>query len=310
MTPVLYTIGNFTIDDIVLWPSGTTWMGQAGGNVLFSAIGARIWLDTVGMLARLGNDYPAGRLDEIRSRGIALDVHPVDVPNLHDWALYEANGARQFVNHLTSGSNEAMTLSPEEIPHRCLKGRGYHIASAPAPHQIALVAALGCAGRFISLDPHESWIIEHAGAIRAALTGVDFFLPSEIEARLLYGANAPELAAREFGQLGPKVVVIKIGAEGSLVYETARDRLTHVPAYPAVVRDVTGAGDAYCGGFLAGYLITGDPVAAAQHGTVSASYVAEAVGALATAQPTRAEARERLHKVAAATVCSHRNSNN
>lgn len=309
MRPVLYTIGNFTIDDIVLWPSGTSWMGQAGGNVLFSALGVRIWLDTVGMLARIGNDYPAGRLDEIRSRGIVLDVHPVDVPNLHDWALYEANGARQFVNHLTSGSNEAMTLRPGEIPGRCLDGRGYHIASAPAPQQIALVEALRSERRLISLDPHESWVTDHAAGIRAALSGVDFFMPSEIEARLLYGANAPELAAREFGRLGPRVVVVKMGAEGSLVYDTAGGRLTHVPAYPAAVRDVTGAGDAYCGGFLAGYLMTGDPVAAAQHGTVSASYVVEAVGALATAQPTQAEAGDRLRKVAAETACGQGNQN-
>ncbi|MBA2305402.1 MAG: hypothetical protein H0W08_22605 [Acidobacteria bacterium] len=304
MPGALYTIGNFTIDDIVLWPGGGTWMGQAGGNVLFSALGARIWLDTVGMLARIGNDYPAGRLGEIERRGIVVDVHHVDVPNLHDWALYEAQGARQFVNHLSSGTNEAMTITPEEIPARCRDGLAYHIASAPAPQQIALVAALKRPGRFISLDPHELWVVEHADAIRAALTGVDFFLPSEIEARLLYGSDAPERAAREFGQLGPKVVVIKMGEEGSLVYETAGDRLTQVPAYPAQVQDVTGAGDAYCGGFLAGYVITSDAIAAAQHGTVSASYVAEAVGALATAQPTRAEARERLHAVAAQTVRS------
>lgn len=301
MRPALYTIGNFTIDDIVLWPSGRTWMGQAGGNVLFSALGARIWLDTVGMLARIGNDYPAGRLGEIERRGIRPAVHPVDVPSLHDWALYEANGARQFVNHLTSGTNEAMTIKPTEIPAECLDAVAYHIASVPAPDQIALIAALRRPGRLISLDPHESWVIDHAATLCAALAGVDFFLPSEIEARLLYGSNAPELAAREFSGLGPKVVVIKMGAEGSLVYHTAGGRLTHVPAYPARVQDVTGAGDAYCGGFLAGYLTTSDPVAAAQHGTVSASYVAEAVGALATAQPTRVEARMRLKTVAAET---------
>ena len=61
----LYTIGNFTIDDIVQWSDGQTWMGQPGGNVLFSALGARIWLDEVGIVARLGYDYPAERLKEI-----------------------------------------------------------------------------------------------------------------------------------------------------------------------------------------------------------------------------------------------------
>jgi ribokinase len=79
-----------------------------------------------------------------------------------------------------------------------------------------------------------------------------------------------------------------------LVYDAAQGRLTHVPVYPAQVRDTTGAGDAYCGGFLAGYLLNSDPVIAALYGTVSASYVIEAIGALATQQPALAEAQARL----------------
>ena len=114
----LYTVGNFTIDDIVLWPTGQSWMGQPGGNALFAAIGARLWLDSVGLLTRLGCDYPAERLDEIQARGICLGLHPVAARMLHDWALYEADGVRQFVNHVSSGKNDEMTLLPEEIPAR------------------------------------------------------------------------------------------------------------------------------------------------------------------------------------------------
>jgi ribokinase len=290
----LYTIGNFTIDDIVLWPGGQTWMNQAGGNVLFSALGARIWLDRVGILARLGNDYPQERLGEIEARGICLGLHPVDVPTLHDWALYEANGGRQFINHLNSGSNEAMTLNADEIPSEHLKGRAYHLAPVPVHQQAALAAKLKKAGRIISLDPHEAWIRGNEAAIQAMLADVDFFLPSKVEARWLYGGETLEAAAREFARYGPKVVVIKLGTEGSLVYDAAQGRLTHVPVYPAQVRDTTGAGDAYCGGFLAGYLLNSDPVIAALYGTVSASYVIEAIGALATQQPALAEAQARL----------------
>jgi ribokinase len=88
--------------------------------------------------------------------------------------------------------------------------------------------------------------------------------------------------------------VIKLGEQGSLVYDREHDQLTPVPVYPARVQDTTGAGDAYCGGFLAGYTLTHDPVTAALYGTVSASYVVEAIGALATHQPSPAEARARL----------------
>lgn len=294
----LYTLGNLTIDDIVRWPSGQTWMGQPGGNVLFSALGARIWVEQVGVLARLGNDYPRERLREIEARGICLGLHEVDAPTLHNWALYEANGARQFINHLNSGSNEAMTLNADELPPNHLGGRAYHIAPVPVDQQAALVARLKAIGRVISLDPHEAWIVSHEARLQAMLADVDIFSPSQLEAQRLYGSDAPQDAAREFARWGPQVVVIKIGADGSLVYDRTHDQLTHVPVYPAEVRDTTGAGDAYCGGFLAGYLLTRDPVTAAQYGTVSASYVIEAFGALATKQPTPAEAQARLAAVA------------
>jgi len=61
----------------------------------------------------------------------------------------------------------------------------------------------------------------------------------------------------------------------------AGGEIDHVPAAFANVVDVTGAGDAFCGGFLAGFLATDDPVAAAAHGVVSASFVVETRGAVA-----------------------------
>jgi sugar/nucleoside kinase (ribokinase family) len=297
----LYSVGNFTIDDIVLWPSGQTWMGRPGGNALFAAIGARVWLASVGLLTRLGCDYPAQRLDEIRARGICLGLCPVDVRTLHDWALYEADGARQFINHLNSGQNDEMTLRPDEIPPEHRDGQAYHLAPVPTDQQVALVEFLRRPGRLISLDPHEGWIKGYEATLERVLAQINFFLPSRLEARQLFGADDPERAAPALARLGPQVVVIKLGRDGSLVYELSTDHLTHVPIYPAIAQDTTGAGDAYCGGFLAGYLLTRDAVRAAQHGTVSASYVVEAIGALATAVPSPGDARARLAYLEART---------
>jgi ribokinase len=87
-------------------------------------------------------------------------------------------------------------------------------------------------------------------------------------------------------------MVAKLGEEGSLVAEAGSGRLLHVPALAVDVVDTTGAGDAYCGGFVAG-LGAGRPLeVCAAMGTVAASYVVEACGALATARPT-AEDRDR-----------------
>jgi sugar/nucleoside kinase (ribokinase family) len=67
-----------------------------------------------------------------------------------------------------------------------------------------------------------------------------------------------------------------------------------IPAYPAHVVDVTGAGDAHRGGFMIGYDETQDPVLAGCYEAVSASFVLEGSGALYALRYTRVQAEARL----------------
>ena len=293
----LYAVGGITIDDVVLSSCGQAWMAQPGGNVMYSALGARIWWDKVAVLARVGNDYPVGTLKNIENLGIRLRLQVIDIPSVHLWALYEGDGKRQWVRHLESSTHEAVDLDPSRIQPEDLEGTAYHIAPMPTDKQAAMVAKLKSSGCLVSLDPYEPQIVDHRQELLALLADVDIFLPSEIEARLLYGADDPDKAVREFAEHGPGVVGIKLGSEGSLVYDKTHDRLARVPIYPAEVRDPTGAGDAYCGGFLAGYLLTNDPIAAGLYGTVSASYIIEAFGVLAAQMPTIEERSGRLSVV-------------
>src|SRR5207253_11419789 len=94
--------------------------------------------------------------------------------------------------------------------------------------------------------------------------------------------------------LGAGCVVLKLGAQGQFVYQPASGRKWHVSAYPARVVDVTGAGDAYCGGFLVGLHQTGDPLEAALRGCVTASLVVEGPGALYALDQPRQMLADRL----------------
>ena len=71
-----------------------------------------------------------------------------------------------------------------------------------------------------------------------------------------------------------------------------------VPAFHAArdrrVVDVTGAGDAFCGGFMIGLRQTGDPLRAVHYGLVSASLVIEGYGALYALSRGPKVAHERL----------------
>ena len=126
------------------------------------------------------------------------------------------------------------------------------------------------------------------------LAGVDAFLPSDKEVEALWGLQDLPATMRDLATRGPRAVAVKRGEHGSLVYDRARDALWHVPAVPVAAVDTTGAGDAYCGGFLASMVATGDPLEAALRGTVSASFAVEDHGAQAGMGADPAEARRRL----------------
>ena len=84
--------------------------------------------------------------------------------------------------------------------------------------------------------------------------------------------------AAELGRYGCELIVIKRGAAGQYLYENASGRKWAIPSYPARVKNPIGAGDAFCGGFLAGYRRTFDPLQAVLFGSVASSLVVEGSG--------------------------------
>jgi sugar/nucleoside kinase (ribokinase family) len=89
--------------------------------------------------------------------------------------------------------------------------------------------------------------------LQRVLPQVDIFLPSLDETQLLLrtGARPRELAKR-LQELGPKIVGLKMGAEG--LYVRWDDREHYAPCFQVPVAGTTGSGDATIAGFLAGYL--------------------------------------------------------
>jgi ribokinase len=84
--------------------------------------------------------------------------------------------------------------------------------------------------------------------------------------------------AEEIASYGCEIVVIKRGERGQLVLDASARKRWEIPAYPVQPVDPSGAGDVFCGGFLAGYRKTYDPLQAAMHGNISASLAIEGHG--------------------------------
>jgi sugar/nucleoside kinase (ribokinase family) len=98
-------------------------------------------------------------------------------------------------------------------------------------------------------DTMNYWIARKPDLVLEVLRRVDVALLNEEEARALAGESLLVRAADRLIEQGAKSVIIKKGEHGAL-YRTAHERFI-IPAFPVdAIRDPTGAGDSFAGGFL------------------------------------------------------------
>jgi ribokinase len=330
MNPDILCAGGLRTDYVITL-DGRARLREMGGNAIYSAAGARLWTDRVGVLGRVGDNFPAEWLNTLRTRG--FDTRGiVNIGGQRDhrtfYAYIDADtrddtdpaghfariGAtlpdelRDYV-HSTPGQNNPDDYEPLALQPGDLLGvidpahppRALHIAPISIRTQRTLPDVARTAGiALVSIDPGERCmqpnLMPH---IEAMLATCDVFMPSDQELRSLLGdVMSRDMAGcvRWFAARGPRIVVLKLGSAGSVVYEAAGDgRLTRIPALPgARVVDVTGAGDTYCGAWSAAYAALGDPVEAALRATVAASFAIEDYGASAILNAARTDADARL----------------
>jgi len=293
--PSLVCCGNLTLDDIVL-PDGTIHPACIGGDALYGVLAARLFLPDAEMLAPVGHDLPPSVwsvIDNARLSREGLPVRPC--PTIRTRFAYATQDQR--VVTLLSSEADFDTLSPRgpDIPRRYRDARAFMVLAMTLPAQQALIASLrACGGATIALDLQEEYIDGNERAILDLASQADVFMPSADEVRLLIGERAPADAARYFAALGPRIVVIKLGAAGVLVHDARTGAVFTRAACPGPVVDTTGAGDAFCCGFMASLVQAPDDLpGAASAGAIAASLAVAGFGprALFEARPTFAEDR-------------------
>ena len=101
-------------------------------------------------------------------------------------------------------------------------------------------------------DTMNYWINDFRGELLETIRHWDFLLINDSEARLLSGLNHIGQAAKKILEMGPKVLIIKRGEYGAMLFHRAGHFA--IPGYLLEqLRDPTGAGDCFAGGFM-GYL--------------------------------------------------------
>jgi len=281
----LVHVGELTIDDVVSEDRDVDWK-QAGGGALYSAVGALVWGEDVAVSAAVGDDYPDDLLREMTSAGVDVaGVHRVPgARSIGLWLLYEACGARRQLEKVDGGNMRFLDVQRPPLPPAWLPVAGVHLAPQSSEGHLKGIAEATGSGAICTLDLLcEPYIDTRPYLDGSALRDVDAFLPSLQEVRDLWGHEDACRLGDALQALGVGAqLIVKRGAEGADVLIDGT--IVRVPSVTDHVVDPTGAGDAFCGGFLAGLVETRDPIEAAVRGTVSASFVCQTRGAFEAAR--------------------------
>lgn len=296
MTPSIVLLGNLLVDDVV-HADGTTRMGQAGGALLYNALGATLWGARPGLVSIVGDDYPADVLQELRLRGADLGgVHAFGGPGVRTWLLYEGRD-RRLIHRVGSPTHEQVSPEPGLIPAGWRNAPAFHLAPMPFGVQRRLVASLrGSKSRFVSVDPHLAITDETLHDWREVLADVDAFFPGEDELLLEGAQTNPERALLRLVAGRLQFVVFKRGASGGILYDARSGSFHSWTARTDSVVDPTGAGDAFSVGFVLAHL-EGLSVGACLHrAVVTASLAVEGWGADALLAATGVDTYARLRR--------------
>lgn len=314
--------------DYLITRDGKAMNGLIGGNAIYSAVGAKLWTEGVTPWARRGDNYPKGWLKSLTEKGLSArglvpvegiydhrtffayteDGERVDTNPAHHYARINQPLPPELLDYTNSTPGqenpitfEPLALRPSDWPETLIDTKAVHLAPMPLSSHLQLPQFLRDIGvDLITLDPGERYMIpENSKHLHEMIPLVDIFIPSEQELKTLFGKQANLLeSCRLLSDWGAKLVVTKLGDRGVAIYEHKSDRLKLFPAIHesgnSQVVDVTGAGDAFCGGFLAGMYLIGNLMNAISMGSVSASIVVEGYGALYALEQPAMEAFLRL----------------
>jgi len=257
-------------------------MGVLGGGATHAAMGMRLWTDSVGLVAPIGNNLRKRELYEISNLIDTEGLQQHAVPTPRAWQVYEDDGRR--IEVFRTDFNQFLEIAPNPalLPPSYAHARGVHLLCASPEPLLSWIKKLR--QKDCSVILWEPWDIycqeENRDEIYQLLSQVDVFSPNLIEAQRVTGKDDVESIVQDLLAAGANYVVIRMGEKGSFVADKQGSR-QQIPIVPVEnVVDVTGAGNAYCGGFVVGLAETGDLIRAGCHGAVSASFALEQFGAL------------------------------
>ncbi|MBZ0120421.1 MAG: sugar kinase [Sandaracinaceae bacterium] len=234
-----------------------------GGSAVFASLASSFFVSPR-MVGIVGTDFPDAEIEMLRRRGVDVSgLEVVDGKTFHWEGRYSPDlTSRESIKTELNVFGDFHPKIPEAF-----RDTPYVMLGNIHPSLQVEVLEQMRSPKLVIADTMNFWIEGTPKELAQMLGRIDLLVINEEEARLLGGVHNIAQVARKLLAMGPRVVVIKRGEYGALLFEG--QRVFSAPAYPVEdVLDPTGAGDTFAGGML-GFL--------AQHGSADATTLRRAI---------------------------------
>jgi sugar/nucleoside kinase (ribokinase family) len=247
----LLVVGSVALDSVET-PFGSN-SDALGGSAVYFSYAASI-LHPVQVVGVVGSDFPQEPLDELAARSVDLSGVERREGESFRW---KGKYSYDLQNRETLDTRLGVFADFEpRIPEAFRDAKLVFLGNIDPELQLAVLDQIH-EPTLVACDTMNYWISSKRDTLLELMRRIDVLLVNDAEARELSGDWNVYRAARWIVDAGPRMVVIKQGGFGAVLYEGGR--LFYIPAYPLDdVFDPTGAGDSFAGGFMGHLARTND----------------------------------------------------
>jgi len=267
-----------------------------GGSAIYFSLSA-INFAPVSIVAVVGKDFPKKHIQFLQNKGIDTQGLNIESGKTFHW---EGEYSWDFSNPKTikTDLNVFANFNPK-IPKGYQNSNYIFLANIDPAIQMKVLNQIK-KPKLIACDTMNYWIENKRTELLKLFKRIDILIINEAESRELTNQNNLIRAAKNLLKLGPKIIVIKKGEHGVLVF--TENSIFTTPAYlMESISDPTGAGDTFAGGFI-GYLAKSKKLnqenlrKAAIYGTIMATFAVEDFSLRKLGKISKIEIDERIRK--------------
>ncbi len=227
-----------------------------GGAATYIGLSASYFTKKVNLVAVVGGDFPKTDIEMLEKHGInTAGLQIKENEKSFFWAGKYHNDMNTR-DTLTTELNVLGEFDPI-IPDNYQSCEYLMLGNLTPKVQQTVIERLTKRPKLIVMDTMNFWMEIALGDLKETLKLVDVLSINDEEARQLSGEYSLVKASKKILEMGPKVLIIKKGEHGALLFN--KEEVFFAPALPLEdVFDPTGAGDTFAGGFIGYIAKTGD----------------------------------------------------